>query len=48
MTYFVTVDWKRGVLGQTSIMVRVEMCEEIRSDALDRSVAKSVDGKLCT
>lgn len=48
MTYFVTVDWKSGVLGQTSVMVGVEMCEEISSDALNQSIAKSIDGKLCT
>lgn len=48
MTYFVTVDWKRGVLGQASIMVGVEVCEEISSDALDHSIAKSIYDKLCT
>lgn len=47
-TYFVTVDWKCGAFGQTAIMVRVEMCEEISGDALDHPVAEGIDGKLRT
>lgn len=48
MTYSITVDWNRGVLGQPSVVVRVEMCQEVGSDALDLPIVKGVYDELCT
>lgn len=43
----ITVDWKCGILRQPSIVVRVEMCQEVGGDALDLAVPKCIDDKLC-
>lgn len=43
----ITVDWKCGILRQPSIVVGVEMCQKVGRDALNFSITKCIDDKLC-
>lgn len=41
-TYLTTVNWQREVLGQASVMIRMEMCEEIGRAACNLAVLESI------
>lgn len=40
-----TIDWLCEVLRQPSIMIRVEMCEEVGGAAFDLAILKSIHGE---
>lgn len=47
LTYSVAVDGNSGSLGQASVVVWVEVSKEVGCDALDLSISKGINGKLC-